>query len=138
MGVGVVTDDGHHCEGEHDQRDMPAPAMSESGLVVIEAKLALGRFEAVIDHPVRPFYRYQLCQGCALGTPGREEGKVSRIGDAAPDQQTARLWAGERIAVFAGIEIGQFEVGPIVQPRTFGLVSSRQRYQAFLGKPYAI
>jgi len=47
----VLTDDGHHGEGEHDQRDMPVPAVPGAGLVVIETELVLGGFEAVLDSP---------------------------------------------------------------------------------------
>ena len=43
--IGVMTDDGHHGEGEHDQRDMTVPAMPGAGLVVIEAEFVLGGFE---------------------------------------------------------------------------------------------
>ena len=81
-----MTYDGHHGEGEHDQRDMPVPTVPRSGLVVIETELVLGGFEAVLDSPAMTFYRRQLCHGRTLGTPSGEEGKVCRIGDAAPDQ----------------------------------------------------
>jgi hypothetical protein len=60
--IGVMTDDSHHGEGEHDERDMavPAmpgaglvvmavPAMPGAGLVVIETELVLGSLEAVLD-----------------------------------------------------------------------------------------
>ena len=40
--VGPMTDDGHHGEGEHDQRDMTVPAMPGAGFVVIEAEFVLG------------------------------------------------------------------------------------------------
>ena len=54
--IGVMTDGGHHGEGEHDQRDMPMPAMPGAGLVVIEAELVLGGLEAVLDGPAMTFH----------------------------------------------------------------------------------
>src|SRR5665213_644208 len=113
---------------------MPVPAVPGSGLVVIEAELILGGLEAILDGPAMAFYRHQLCHGRSLRTPSGEEGKICRIGDAAPDQQAARPWAGEGVAVFAGIEIGQFEIGPIVQPRTFGSFARRQAPPGVLGE----
>src|SRR5271155_5996341 len=56
-GIGVMTDGGHHGEGEHDQRDMPMPAMPGAGLVVIEAEFVLGGLEAVLDGPAMAFHR---------------------------------------------------------------------------------
>src|SRR5665213_2802029 len=114
---------------------MPVPAVPRSALVVIETELVLGGFEAVLDSPAMTFYRHQLCHRRCLRTPSREEGKLCRIGDAAPDQQAARPWAGEGVAVFASIEIGQFEIGPIVLPRTFGSFPRRQAPPGALGKP---
>ena len=40
-GIGVMTDGCHHGEGEHDQRNMPMPAMPGTGLVVVETEDAL-------------------------------------------------------------------------------------------------
>jgi len=60
-----MTDDGHHGEGEHDERDMPVPAMPGAGFVVIEAKFVLGRFEAVFDGPTMAFDRSRRCRANA-------------------------------------------------------------------------
>ena len=54
--IGVMTDGGHHGEGEHDQRNMPMPAMPGAGLVVIEPELVLGGLEAVLDGPAMTFH----------------------------------------------------------------------------------
>lgn len=48
-GIGPMANDGHHGEGEHDQRDMPVPAMPGVGFVVIEAEFVFGGFETVLD-----------------------------------------------------------------------------------------
>ena len=36
-GIGPMTDDGRHGKGQHDQRDMPVPAVPGTAFVVIEA-----------------------------------------------------------------------------------------------------
>jgi hypothetical protein len=112
-----MTDDGHHSEGEHDERDMPVPAMPGAGFVVIEAKFVLGSFEAVLDRPAMTFDRDQLFYGRALGAPCGEEGEVA-VGNVAADQKASRPLSREGAVVFCGIEIGQFEIGPIVKACT--------------------
>ncbi len=42
-GIGPMTDDGHNGEGEHDERDMPVPAMPGAGFVVVEAEFVRKR-----------------------------------------------------------------------------------------------
>ncbi len=66
-GVGPMTDDGHHGEGKHDERDMAMPALPGAGFVVIKAELVLSGFEAVLDSPAMAFHRHQLLHGRALG-----------------------------------------------------------------------
>ena len=53
--IGAMPDNSHHCEGEHDQRDMTVPAMPGAGFVVIEAEFVLGGFETVLDGPTMAF-----------------------------------------------------------------------------------
>jgi hypothetical protein len=69
----------------------------------------------------------QLIQpgGCSRWTPGGEEGDVI-IGDTTTDRQTARPQPITCIVEFFGLEIGQFKITPIVQPRSFGSGSRRQ------------
>ena len=50
-----MTDGGHHSKGEHDERDMPVPAVPGARLVVIEPEFVLGGFEAVFDGPAMAF-----------------------------------------------------------------------------------
>ena len=111
-GIGPMTDDGHHGEGEHDERDMPVPAMPGAGFVVIEAKFVLGRFEAVFDGPAMAFDRYEFFHGGTLGAPCGEEGEIV-IGNVAADEKTPRPLCGESTIVSFGIEIGQFEIDPM-------------------------
>ena len=49
-------------------------------------------------------------------------------------KKAARPFALERAVVFAGIEIGQFEIGPVVQTRPFGSFARRQAPPSALGK----
>ena len=114
-----MTDDGHHGKGEHDQRDMPMPAVPRAGFVVIETEFVLGGFEAVLDGPAMTFHRHELFYGRALGAPSGEEGEIA-IGNVAADEKTSRPLCREGAGVFAGIEIGQFDIGPVVQTRPFG------------------
>lgn len=71
-----MTDDGHHGEGEHDERAVPVPAMEGTRLVMIEAELGFGGLEAVFDRPAMAFNRDQLLHGRSLGTPSGEEGQA--------------------------------------------------------------
>ena len=53
--VGLMLDGSHHGEGEHDERDMPVPAMPRACFIVIEAELVFCGFEAVLDGPAMTF-----------------------------------------------------------------------------------
>ena len=131
--IGAMTDDGHHGEGEHDQRNVTVPAMPGAGFVVIEAEFVLGGFETVLDGPAMSFDRYQLLYGRVLGTPCGKESEII-VGNVAADQQTPRPLSGEGAVVFAGIEIGQFEIGPVMQARAFGSIACRQASPCAFGK----
>src|SRR4051794_31739288 len=123
--VGMLADHGQHGEGQHHQRDVPVPAVPAAGLVVVEPELALGGLEAVLD---RPAVSLDLDQGLDPGpgrAPGREEGELA-VGDGAPDQQAPRPRAGAAAAVLGGREVGQLEIGPVVQPRPFGPLAGRK------------
>ena len=124
-----MADDGHHGEDEHDEGDMAVPAMPGAGLVVIEAELILGSLKTILDRPAMPFHRHQLCHWRALGTPGGEEGQIT-IGDVATDQEASCPFLSES----AGLEIGQFDVGPVVQTRPLGSFAGRQASPSGLGK----
>ena len=83
--IGAMPDDGHHGEGEHDQRDVTVPAMPGAGFVVIETEFILGGFETVLDGPTVAFDRYQLFHGRVLGTPCGEESEIA-VGNVPADQ----------------------------------------------------
>jgi len=58
-------------------------------------------------------------------TPGGEVGEIA-VGDITPDQQAS---CPKDLAVMVGLfafEIGQFEVAPVVQSRSFGSGTGRQ------------
>src|SRR5580658_9956410 len=65
--------------------------------------------------------------GCCRWAPSGEEGEVT-IGDMTSDQQAAGPKALICAAKFFDLEIGQFEIAPIMQPRSFGSSSCRQAF----------
>ena len=87
--VGFVADRGHHGERQHDERDVPMPAMPGAGFVVIETKFVLGGLEAVFDRPAMTFDPDQRVDLGSCRTPGCEERQLV-IGNIASDQQAAR------------------------------------------------
>ena len=70
-GIGVMTDGGHHGEGEHDQRYVPMPAMPGAALIVIEAEFVLGGLEAVFDGQRRPSAAINFSRAYPWGTRWR-------------------------------------------------------------------
>lgn len=105
-----------------DRRDM---AMPGAGLVVVKAELVLGGFETVFDGPAVAFHCHQLFHGCANRTPCGEESEIA-VGDVAADQQPPCPDAGECRLEIIGIEVGQFEIDPIMQSRALGPIACRQ------------
>src|SRR5271165_248123 len=103
------------------------PAMPGSALVVIEAELVFGSLKTILDRPAMAFDRDQRFNGCSCWAPGGEEGEVI-IGDATTDQQTACPQTVICAVELPGIEIGQFEIAPIMQSRSFGSVPCRQAF----------
>jgi len=103
---------------------MAIPSMPGAGLVVIKTELILGSFEAVLDGPAMAFHRHQLLDGRAFGTPCGEKGQAA-VGNVAADQKTPRPFPGKVIVVFAGVEIGHLEIGPVVPAWTFGPFAGR-------------
>ena len=84
-----MADAGHHGERQHDQADVPVPAVPGAGLVVVEAKLVFGGLEAVLDGPAPPLDRGKRCGARAGRAPGCEIGALA-VSQLAPDQQPAR------------------------------------------------
>ena len=74
---------------QHDQDDMAVPAVPGPALVVVEAELVLGGFEAVLNGPALPFDLNQRFDARARWAPGGKE-RARAVSDAAPDQQAAR------------------------------------------------
>ena len=98
---------------------MAMPAMPGASFVVIKTELVLGGFEAVLDGPAMAFHRHQLLDGRAFGTPCGEKGQAA-VGNVTADQKTPRPFPGKVVVVFAGVEIGQLKIDPVVPAWTFG------------------
>ena len=122
-----MADRRHHGEGEHHQRNVAMPPMPGSALVVIESELVFRGLKTVLDRPPMAFDRHQRFDGCCRWTPGGEEGEIT-IGDMTTDQQTACPKTLICAAKFFDLEIGQFEIAPIMQPRSFGPDSCGQAF----------
>ena len=103
---------------------MAMPAMPGASFVVVKTELVLGCFEAVLDGPAMAFHRHQLLDRRAFGTPCGEKGQAA-VGNIAADQKTSRPFPGKVIVVVAGVEIGQFEIDPVVPAWTFGPFAGR-------------
>ena len=122
-----MADHRHHGEGEHHQRNVAMPSMPRSALVVIEPELVFRGLKTVLDRPPMAFDRHQRFDGCSRWTPGAEEREIT-IGDISTDQQTSRPKTMMCAVKFFGLEIGQFEIAPIMQPRSFGPGSCGQAF----------
>ena len=123
--VGLMLDGSHHGEGEHDERDVTMPAMPRSGFVVVEPELVFGCLEAILDRPAMALDADQCLDRSPCRTPGGEVGEIA-VGDITPDQQAS---CPKDLVVMVGLlafEIGQFEVAPVVQSRSFGSGTGRQ------------
>ena len=93
---------------------------------MIETEFVLRRFETVFDRPAMSFDFRQPFDGRPVWSPCREEGEVA-VDDFAPDQKAARPFlTGERRVVFAGVEIGELEIGTVVQPLALGSRARRE------------
>ncbi len=108
-----MLDGSHHGEGEHDERDVAVPAMPGFGLVMVEPELVLGGLEAVFDCPSMPLDADQRLDRGFRRTPCGEVGEIP-VGDVTPDQHAARPQAMVFFVDFCRLQIGQFEVAPVV------------------------
>src|ERR1700756_4973674 len=75
--------------------------------------------------PAMPLDLDQRLDARSGRAPGGEEGQVS-ISEVAADQQAARPQASACVIVFGGVEIGQFAIHPVMQPRALRAVTRRQ------------
>ena len=92
------------------------PAVPRPGLIVVETQFVLAGLETVFDAPALSFHRDQRLDAGASRAPSGEVGALA-ISQIASDQQAA---GPQPAVVVAGIEIGQLQIGPIIQPRPFG------------------
>src|SRR4029077_16267966 len=83
--------------------------------------------ETVLDRPPMAFDRHQRFDGCCRRAPCGEESEIA-IGDTTTDQQTACPKTRICVVRFFDFQIGQFEIAPIMQPRSFGSGPCRQAF----------
>lgn len=89
---------------------------------MVEAEFILGGLKAVLDGPAMPFHTDKSFDGRAGRAPSCEEGKVI-TGDVAADQQASGPCPGCAIDIFVGFEVGEFEIGPVVEAFAFGALN---------------
>lgn len=86
---------------------------------MIEPQLVFGGFETVLDRPTMAFDFRQRFDRRSNRRPCSEEGEIA-VDDLATNQQSARPgFAAPRLVIFAAGEIGELEIGPIMQPLAF-------------------
>jgi hypothetical protein len=101
--------------------------MPGSALVVIEPELVLRGLKTILDRPPMTLDRYQRFDRCSCWTPGGKEGEIA-ISYISTDQQTSRPKALICVIESFDLEIGQFEIAPIMQPRSFSSSPCRQAF----------
>src|SRR3954469_24873700 len=94
---------------------MTVPAVPGPGFVVIKTQFVLAGLETVFDAPALSFHRHQCLDAGASRAPGGEVGALA-ISKVTPDQQAAGPQPALPTVILAGIEIGQFQIRPIIQP----------------------
>ncbi len=104
---------------------MPVPALPGTGFVVGQTQLCFGGLERVLDCPALSLHPHQGLDRGTSRAPGREERQIP-IRDGAPDQQASCPQAGEILVVFLRLEIGELNIGPVIQARSLGAVAGRQ------------
>ena len=97
--------------------------MPRPGFVVVEAEFVLGGLEAVFDRPAMAFDGNEGLNGRAGWAPCREESEII-VADSAADQKVAGPKPGLGFIIFVSVEIGEFAVGPVMEPGTFGALTS--------------
>src|ERR1700758_5594118 len=121
----MIADRCQHGERQHHQRDMTGPAVPGPGFVMIKAQFVLAGLETVFDVPALPFHRDQRLDAGASRAPGGEVGALA-ISQTASDQQAAGPQSALRAVVFAGIEIGQSQISPIIDPWPLDTLTGRE------------
>ena len=119
-------DDGSRPAWPHNERDVALPGARS----LWSRPSVLGGLEGVLDGPATAFHGHKGLERRTQRTPGREEGHRP-VGDVAPHEQASRPRAWRTIEL-AGVEVGEREVVPVVQPRALGAVSGREAGPGFV------
>ena len=62
-----MADDCKHGEGQHDQRDVPVPAVPGPALIMVKPQFGLGSLETVLDGPATAFHGHQCLHEVPAG-----------------------------------------------------------------------
>ena len=93
--MGGGAGDGQIGVREAGQGDVPVPGVVAADLVVVQADLALGGVEGILDRPAGPGDRDQVGQRALGRTKAQVMGQFA-VGEAAADQQPVPIRLGQR------------------------------------------
>src|ERR1700752_2015206 len=64
-----MTDYPQHGKGQHDQRDVPVPAVPRAGLIMVKSQFILRRLKSILDGPTMALDPHQRLNNGASGAP---------------------------------------------------------------------
>jgi len=99
---------------------MPGPVF-----VVVEAEFVLGRLNAVLDCPAVAFNLHERVDPSPGHAPSHEERQFA-VHNMSSDQQAASAQPGASFTGIGGLNVCKFDIGPVVQSRTFRALTWRQ------------
>src|ERR1700751_1615006 len=104
LGIQAMADCRQHGKGQHDQRDVPVPAVPRAGLIMVKSQFILRRLKSILDGPTMALDPDQRLNGGARGAPGGEKGHLA-IGKVTSDQQAPRPQPRPVLAILIGLEV---------------------------------
>ena len=103
--------------------------MTGPGFVVVEVEFALGRFEIVLDRPAVACNLRKRVDPSAGWAPIRAERQFA-VRDMSSDQQVACPQPCASFILIDSLDVGEFEIGPLVQ---YGILRALDGRQAMPG-----
>ena len=90
------------------------PAVPGAGLVVVEAEFVLGGLEPVLDRPALPLDLTKVPMQVPAGH--QVEKKASSPSVMLRRIRSPRVHSPDAVVVLGCVEIGEFAIGPVVEP----------------------